>query len=114
MALTISGLQFDLAGSRNSTMGSIAFDSSYTTGGLALTPASIGLRTIDNIDFIARSGYSFDYDYSGQKLLAYTQGAATGATAVSGTTGALMLSDAGTEGTARLQSSTISTTYKWG
>src|SRR5215831_10290807 len=105
MALTISGLQFDLAGSRNSTMGSIAFDSNYTTGGLALTPAAIGLRTIDNIDFVARSGYSFDYDYVNQKVVAYSQGATTGGTAAAGTTGCLMLTDGGVEGTARLQAS---------
>lgn len=114
MALTVSVTRRNVSGNQNIVTGTVAFDSSYTTGGLALTAATLGLRVVDMIIIQPRSGFVFDYDYTNSKLLAFTQGATTGATAVSGTTGALMNTDAGVEGTARLQSSTTSGTFKWG
>lgn len=114
MALTISSLKRDVAGNVRMHSGLITFDSSYATGGEDLTPEMLGLHTISDISVKAANGWIFEYDFSARKLKAFSQGAVTGATAVSGTTGALMLTDAGVEGTARLQSSAISSTYKWG
>ena len=71
MGLTITGLRFDLTGSGNQVKGTIAFDSSYPTGGESLLPSQIGLAVIDSIDIDAKGGYSFSYDYTNQKLLAY-------------------------------------------
>lgn len=46
MALTVSNLDFSVAGDKRRTIGQITFDSSYPTGGEALTPQQIGLGTI--------------------------------------------------------------------
>jgi len=71
MALTISNLKFDVRGARNAVYGTIDFDSSYATGGEALTAANVGLAAIDTIDIRAKNGYVFEYDYTNSKVLAY-------------------------------------------
>lgn len=114
MALTVVITRRNVAGHQNIVTGTIAFDSSYPTGGESFAPADLGLKVHDLVLFQTRSGFVFDYDYTNSKVLVYTQGAVTGATAAAGTTGTLMLTDAGVEGTARLQSATVSTTNKWG
>jgi hypothetical protein len=114
MAITVTGLKKSVLGNKRFHSGTITFDNSYTTGGLALAAGAIGMHSLDQLLIFPTAGYNFDYDYSGAKALAYTQGAATGATAAAGTTGTLMLTDAGVEGTARLQSAAASTTFKWG
>jgi hypothetical protein len=114
MALTISSLRKDVAGNKRMHSGRITFDNSYPTGGEALAPGDIGLHVIETMQVISAAGYAFDFDYTNNKVLAYTQGATTGATAAGGTTGTLMLTDAGVEGTARLQSAGTSATFKWG
>lgn len=71
MALTIANLAWDLAGSRWRVAGTLAFDSSYPTGGESLTAANLGLRTIDDIVVEPRSGYTFTYNHTDALLLAY-------------------------------------------
>ena len=93
MALTIGSLTYDLAGSKNVVRGTIAFDSSYPTGGESLTPANVGLSTITNLSVSPKSGYTFEYDYTNQKLLAYlsagfTPAGTNGTSAVTGTAAA--------------------------
>lgn len=57
----------------------IAFDSSYPTGGESLTPADLGMKTIDLIQIHSKSGLVFEYDYTNKKVLAYSQGVTVGA-----------------------------------
>lgn len=78
MALTVAVTRRVVAGHQNIVTGTIAFDSSYPTGGEAFTAANLGLRTIDLMLVSPRSGFAFDYDYTNSKVLAYTQGYAHG------------------------------------
>ena len=60
--------------------GTIAFDSSYPTGGEALDLlGATGLTRIDRVQINPRFGYVFTWDYVNSKMLAYQQSAATGA-----------------------------------
>ena len=81
MALTIglTGDWLQSAGSRLSSSGTIAFDSEYPTGGESLTPAMIGLGTIENIDIEPKTGYTFVYDHTNKKVLVYEAGAGAAA-----------------------------------
>lgn len=54
----------------------ITFDSSYATGGEALTATDVGLGTILFVYAPAAGGRVFEYDYANAKLLAF-QDAAT-------------------------------------
>lgn len=65
MALTITNLKYDSAGSQTKVTGQIAFDSSYPTGGESLTASQLGLAGISNIIVEPKSGYIFDPAYSG-------------------------------------------------
>ena len=49
----------------------ITFDSSYPTGGEALTPGMIGFDDIINIIIEPSDGISFSYDYTNEKIKAY-------------------------------------------
>lgn len=53
--------------------GTATFDSSYITGGEALTAATLGLTRLDRLVFEAKSGYQFDYDYTNQKVRVFQQ-----------------------------------------
>lgn len=55
----------------------ITFDSSYPTGGLSLTPAMLGLASVDKFEANPAGGYVFGYDYAGNKVLVYRSGAAS-------------------------------------
>lgn len=56
----------------------ITFDNSYATGGKALLPSAFGLAGLDFVDANPASGYTFRYDHTNAKLLAYRSGAANG------------------------------------
>jgi hypothetical protein len=78
MALSVSltGDWLSSLGNRRSSQGVITFDSSYATGGEALTPANVGLGTIDRIDFNqGEDGYVLRYDYTNEKVLVYRSAA---------------------------------------
>ena len=75
MALTV-GLTGDWrisTGNRNESVGTIAFDSSYPTGGEALTAANVGLGVLDHITITSKGGYVFEYDYTNSKVLVYVE-----------------------------------------
>lgn len=72
MALTVAVTEPGVMGNKRTTRGTIAFDSSYPTGGESLTAANIGLNTIDEITFQDKSGYSFEYDYTNALVLVYS------------------------------------------
>lgn len=71
MGLTVAVTSNQVVGARRQVVGTVAFDSSYPTGGEALTPATLGLIAVDHINVPAKSGYTFEYDYTNKKLLAY-------------------------------------------
>lgn len=71
MALTLSSVTNDSTGNGRLVTGSIAFGSSYPTGGESLTARTVGLSVIDTINVWPRAGYTFDYNSSTAKLLAY-------------------------------------------
>lgn len=69
--LTLSGLTRESSGSENKVYGSLAFDSSYPTGGESLSLGSLPLRTVSNVIIEPSAGYVFTYDYTNNKILAY-------------------------------------------
>src|SRR4051812_23133924 len=52
-------------------LGTYAFDSSYPTGGEAFTPATVGLTAINFALFSPTSGYTFEFDHTNNKVIAY-------------------------------------------
>lgn len=79
MALALTSLQYGTAGNMQLVTGVIAFDSSYPTGGEALTPATLGLTTVAFLVAHPTKGLTFEYDYTNSTLLAYAQGVLVGA-----------------------------------
>jgi hypothetical protein len=67
-----------VVGNRKTVIATITGDTSYPTGGSALTPAQLGLRRVDYADTPqAVGGVSFTYDYANNKLLSFTGGTQT-------------------------------------
>lgn len=66
MALTVtrSGDWQSVYGHWRKSHVTVAFDSSYPTGGESLTPADFGLRVIDMILIEPKNGFEFEYDYT--------------------------------------------------
>lgn len=59
MALTISALKYDSAGSQGKVHGRMTFDSDYRTGGMTLTAQSLGLFNVTDFQVEDSYGYSF-------------------------------------------------------
>lgn len=68
LTFTLSGDWSSVEGPRRKSRGTIAFDSSYATGGESFTPANVGLRVIEQLVVEPTNGYYFEYDISGQLL----------------------------------------------
>lgn len=75
MAVTISNLKRVNLSNLKGTIADVTFDSSYPTGGEALTPAQLGLSVVDYLGAESAAGYNFAYDRANKKLIAYTAGA---------------------------------------
>ena len=61
MALTVSNYQRIADGNKVKIIGTLAFDSSYPTGGEALTPGLVGLSSFDQLEIKSiESGYFFE------------------------------------------------------
>ena len=117
MALTVAISQNTVFGDKNIVTGTLAFDSSYPTGGESLTAANLGLSILDFILIQTTKGLMFEYDYTNSLVLAYLMGVTTGASAsaTAGTTkGAKLVDSAAAQTAARLLGTTISTTYDLG
>lgn len=71
MALTISNIENTGLLSNRAVLFNLAFDSSYPTGGEALTPNNLGMEQIVMLIIQCQGGYSFEYDISNQKVKAY-------------------------------------------
>ena len=50
---------------------SLAWDSSYPTGGEPFTPADAGFDVFHTVTAHQKSGYTFEMDYTNNKVLAY-------------------------------------------
>lgn len=57
--------------SRRMHVCTIAFDSSYPTGGEAFTADNVGLTRIDGAVIASNSGYQLVWDQANKKILAY-------------------------------------------
>lgn len=73
----------EVPGNRKMVSGVITLDSSYPTGGEAVTLAQLGLSRLDFLCLTAGVGYlpTWDGSVSAPKVLVYRQTAATGALA---------------------------------
>jgi len=71
----------EVPGNRKEVVGVITFDSSYATGGEAVTLAQLGLSRLDYLIVTAGIGYlpTWDGSLTSPKVLLYRQTAATGA-----------------------------------
>jgi len=76
MGLTITNLVYGISGNRKTRRFNVAFDGSYPTGGESLVASDIGLVAIEDLRVDPKIGYIFEYDYSTEKLKAYTPRAA--------------------------------------
>lgn len=89
MALVPSNLQYDNVGSEKKVIGTLAFDSSYPTGGEALAASSLGLAQIRRLKLQPEQGYEFSVAYTtpfSVNVLAYVSAGATPAGTISAPT----------------------------
>lgn len=82
MALAITIIEHGYSNNKRTVRGTIAFDSSYPTGGEPLAARDIGLLVVDDIRF-QDNGFRllYDYDYTNSKVRVFypTGGAAPAA-----------------------------------
>lgn len=72
MAVTVANQTPIKAGNKKIVLQTIAFDSSYPTNGEALTIKQLGLTyEADQILIMPFNGYTFKYDKTNAKVLAY-------------------------------------------
>ena len=71
MGLTISDIKNDCTGEKRFVYATITFDTSYADGGEELVPGDVGMDHFDMVIVTQKSGYTFEYDYTNEKLLAY-------------------------------------------
>lgn len=69
--VTLAGDWLKSIGNMKAVVASVAFDSSYPTGGESVTPAKLGLGKIEFLIAQPTSGYVFQWDNANSKLLAY-------------------------------------------
>lgn len=99
MGLTVSIVKLTKNIRQKVVVADITYDSSYASGGESLTPAMLGLNTIDLMLTSIKSGYLFEYDYSNQKLKAlYARPAVTGTLAASIDSGATPVTSSAANG----------------
>ncbi len=70
MALTIANKEFSGFQNKRAVMCDLTFDSSYATGGEAVTPGTVNLKTVDHAIFETKDGYQFHYDKTNEKIKA--------------------------------------------
>lgn len=58
-------------GRKTAIKGTLAFDSSYPTGGETLIKSQVGIQTIDRMNIQVNSGYVCQYDSANNKVLVY-------------------------------------------
>lgn len=70
MTVTISVKKRDKILGQFAVFADVTLDSAYATGGESLTPEMLGLSVINFLEAMAKSKYRFEYDLTGEKLLA--------------------------------------------
>jgi hypothetical protein len=76
MALTVANTEasvyYHVRGDEYETRKTIAFDSSYPTGGEPLSTTDLGFKAQPSVvEIEPKAGYVFEYDFTNQKILAY-------------------------------------------
>ena len=72
VALTITIADRGVNGNKRWVRGTITFSSSYSTGGdTGLTPAALGMDSIENMDINNAADYSLEYVYATGLVLAF-------------------------------------------
>ena len=71
MALTVTVTDEQVTGQQRKVSGTIDFDDSYLSGGESLTPAMLGLTTLDKIVVTPFLGFVFDHTAADNLLHAY-------------------------------------------
>lgn len=79
MALTITFVERTVDNAKTKTRGTMAFDSSYPTGGEAFTARGLGLLLVDELRVYTTGGVVFETDLTNKKVLAYVPGVEVGA-----------------------------------
>ena len=79
MPLTIAITEHMVEGNKRKTRGTMAWDTSYPTGGEAFTARQLGLARIDTLVVHPRNGIVFEPNIAGLLILAYVQGVEVGA-----------------------------------
>lgn len=76
MALTVTAIQSSASGSKRTSNGTVALDSSYPSGGYPITPRAFSLGVIDpgGLIFGASSGFSLSYDRANGTVRVYQFG----------------------------------------
>lgn len=71
MALVVTDNFHNVTGNVRQVIGTLAFDTSYPTGGEALSANAIGLAVIDHLEVDPNGGFAFQYDYTNGTVLVY-------------------------------------------
>jgi len=89
--IATNGSNFHVASFKNKIRNryTITMSSSYTTGGEAVTAASLGMTTINSMILGPAGGYTFKWDSTNGKIMAYS----TAATEVTATTNLSAITD---------------------
>lgn len=75
MALTVNVVRSFVVGDHRETVADVTFDTSYRTGGLAITPAQLNLSNVlFMLPTVATTGQTFSYDATNGRLLAFAGG----------------------------------------
>lgn len=76
MSITITNLQENVFGDKRITIFDIALGA-YAADGISLTPAMVGMRSFDLVLVSPAAGYSYTYNTSTQKIMAFRSPADT-------------------------------------
>lgn len=71
MALTVSVVNTNIEGARKAVTADITFDSSYATGGEAISLGDLGLTAADFFGILPSAGYVPEYIASSGKIKVY-------------------------------------------
>lgn len=71
MALTVKQVRRIKLGGANAVVADVTFDTQYPTGGEDITPTQLGITALDTILAEKSGGYSFEYNHTTKKLIAY-------------------------------------------
>lgn len=71
MGITATALFKSEVEGRRMHVYNIAFDDAYPTGGEAVTPGDVGLTRIDDAIISPEGGFTFEWDTTNSKILAY-------------------------------------------